>query len=136
MGGRRKAPFDCESAPHGCNEQWLDWSQCRLSPTVVDIVLNSVFLAPRGDQVAIERLPELWSILDDGLAGGTPFLAGPRATIADLSLASSVFQLSLANIPPAGRNVADWFPIVFHTHGIAVVYSRTARSAESLVGSG
>ena len=101
-------------------EQWLDWNQSRLSPTVVDIVLNSVFLAPKGDQAAIERglsrLPELWSILDAGLAN-TPFLAGPRPTIADLSLASSVFQLTLAKVTPDGPNVSAWFERVGELKG-------------------
>jgi glutathione S-transferase len=98
-----------------------DWNQCRLSPTVVDIVLNSVFLAPDGDRSAIDRglsrLPELWSILDNGLADGAPFLAGVRPSIADLSLASSVFQLSLANIAPAGRNIESWFQRVSALEG-------------------
>jgi glutathione S-transferase len=102
-------------------EQWLDWNQSRLSPIVVDIVLNSVFLAPSGDQAAVERglsrLPELWSILDIGLADGTPFLAGSRPTIADLSLASSVFQLTLANIEPDGRRAADWFQRIRELEG-------------------
>jgi glutathione S-transferase len=93
-------------------EQWLDWNQCRLSPTVVDIVFNSVFAGPAGDRAAVERalsrLPELWSILDAGLAD-RPFLASSRPTIADLSIASSVFQLTFASVTPAGRNTADWF---------------------------
>lgn len=93
-------------------EQWLDWNQCRLSPTVVDIVLNSVFLGAAGDKAAVERgqsrLPELWSILDAGLAR-TQFLAGSRATIADLSVASSVFQLTFASITPIGSNTVAWF---------------------------
>ncbi len=93
-------------------EQWLDWNQCRLSPTVVDIVLNGVFLGSAGDKAAVERgqsrLPELWSILDASLEG-TQFLAGPRPTIADLSVASSVFQLTLASVTPNGTNVAAWF---------------------------
>jgi glutathione S-transferase len=93
-------------------EQWLDWNQCRLSPTVVDIVLNSVFLGAAGDKAAVERgqsrLPELWSILDAGLAG-TQFLAGSLPTIADLSVASSVFQLTFASITPAGSNIGGWF---------------------------
>lgn len=93
-------------------EQWLDWNQCRLSPTVVDIVLNSVFLGPAGDQAAVERglsrLSELWSILEAGLTG-TPFLAGSRPTIADLSVASSVFQLTFARITPTQHGTADWF---------------------------
>jgi glutathione S-transferase len=93
-------------------EQWLDWNQSRLSPAVVDIVLNSVFLGERGDEAAIERgrtkLQELAPIVDDGLAGRA-FLAGARPTIADLSLASSVFQLSFASIVPAGENTRRWF---------------------------
>jgi glutathione S-transferase len=93
-------------------EQWLDWNQCRLSPTVVDIVLNSVFLGAAGDKAAVERglsrLPELWSILDAGLTS-TQFLAGSRPTIADLSVASSLFQLTFASITPAGSKIVDWF---------------------------
>ena len=93
-------------------EQWLDWNQCRLSPTVVDIVLNSVFLGAAGDRAAVERglsrLPELWAVLEAGLAD-TPVVAGSRATIADLSLASSVFQLTFAKIMPVGRAAAAWF---------------------------
>jgi glutathione S-transferase len=93
-------------------EQWLDWNQCRLSPAVVDIVLNGVFLGAAGDRAAVERglsrLPELWSVLEAGLAE-TPFIAGSRPTIADLSLASSVFQLTFANITPTERATAAWF---------------------------
>jgi glutathione S-transferase len=101
-------------------EQWLDWNQCRLSPTVVDIVLNSVFLGSAGDKAAVERglsrLPELWSILDAGLAG-SQYLAGSRATIADLSVASGVFQLTFAKIAPTARDVVDWFQRVSSLRG-------------------
>lgn len=101
-------------------EQWLDWNQCRLSPTVVDIVLNSVFLGSAGDKTAVERglsrLPELWSILDVGLAG-TQFLAGSQPTIADLSVASSIFQLTFARVTPTGRNSMDWFERVSRIEG-------------------
>lgn len=101
-------------------EQWLDWNQCRLSPTVVDIVLNSVFLGSAGDKAAVERgmsrLPELWSILEAGLAD-TQFLAGARPTIADLSVASSVFQLTFAKIAPTGRNTVNWFQRVSALEG-------------------
>ena len=92
-------------------EQWLDWNQCRLSPAVVDIVLNTVFLGERGDQDAIARgrnkLRELEPILEHGLAGRA-FLAGARPTIADLSLASSIFQLSFAGIAPTGEHTRSW----------------------------
>jgi glutathione S-transferase len=61
-------------------------------------------------------LPELWSILDAGLAD-TDFLAGARPTIADLSLASSIFQLTFANIAPLGTNTAEWFARVGKLEG-------------------
>ncbi|MGH8235893.1 MAG: glutathione S-transferase family protein [Steroidobacteraceae bacterium] len=93
-------------------EQWLDWNQSRLSPAVIDIVLNTVFLRERGDKAAIERgrnkLRELDPILEHGLAGKA-FLAGERATIADLSLASNVFQLGFAGITPVGAHTRRWF---------------------------
>lgn len=101
-------------------EQWLDWNQCRLSPTVVDIVLNSAFLGTAGDKAAVERglsrLPELWSILEAGLVG-TQFLAGSRPTIADLSVASSAFQLTFASITPTGSNTVAWFQRVSALQG-------------------
>ena len=37
------------------------------------------------------------------------FLAGIRPTIADLSLASSIFQLSFAGIAPSGEHTRGWF---------------------------
>lgn len=104
--------YPSEPASRAAVEQWLDWNQCRLSPAVVDIVLNSVFLGERGDATAVERgrnkLHELEPILENGLAG-TSFLAGERATIADLSLASSIFQLGFASISPAGLYTRRWF---------------------------
>jgi glutathione S-transferase len=93
-------------------EQWLDWNQCRLSPAVVDIVLNAVFLGAAGDRAAIERgtirLQELEPIIEAALTV-QPYLAGRRPTIADLSLASSVFQLTLANVSLNGAKTRDWF---------------------------
>lgn len=101
-------------------DQWLDWNQCRLSPAVVDVVLNSVFLGAKGDREAIERgrnkLRELLPMLDAGL-DGRHFLAGQRPTIADLSLGSSIFQLSFADIAPAGDNAQRWFQRVNEIEG-------------------
>jgi glutathione S-transferase len=93
-------------------EQWLDWNQCRLSPAVVDIVLNSVFLGDAGDRAAIDRgrskLSELMPLLESAL-GEHAFLIGAEPTIADLSVASNIFQLTLAEIEPDSPNVQRWF---------------------------
>ena len=93
-------------------EQWLDWNQSRLSPAVVDIVRNKVFLGEKGDKDAIARgeakLRELGPILEAGLAAHD-FLAGPKPTIADLSVASNLFQLGFAQAIPPGANIAAWY---------------------------
>ena len=101
-------------------DQWLDWNQCRLSPSVIDVVLNKVFLGDDGDQAAIERgeknLVELLAILESGLAD-SDFLAGDEPTIADLSVASNVFQLSFADAAPSGDNTSKWFSKVMQIEG-------------------
>jgi len=93
-------------------EQWLDWNQCRLSPAVVDIVLNTVFMGEHGDQGAIERgreaLKELSAILDDAL-DGQDYLTGDSPTIADLSLASNITQLAFADAVPQQPNIQAWY---------------------------
>lgn len=109
-----------DPAQRAAVEQWLDWNQCRLSPAVVDIVLNTVFLGDRGDPVAIERgrtsLRELEPILEGGLAG-KDFIAGDRPTIADLSLASSIFQLGFAKLKPSGEHTQQWLERVSALEG-------------------
>lgn len=101
-------------------DQWLDWNQCRFLPTVRDIVLNKVFLGKSGDLAAIARgeeaLPELLAILEAGLAG-RDFLAGDSPTLADLSVASNVFQLSLASILPGSPRLAAWYQRVGQIEG-------------------
>jgi glutathione S-transferase len=93
-------------------DQWLDWNQCRLSPAVIDVVRNKVFLGEKGDKEAIARgetkLRELGPILEAGLRP-MAFLAGAAPTIADLSVASNLFQLSLANAVPTGARIAAWY---------------------------
>ena len=101
-------------------EQWLDWNQCRLSPVVVGIVLNQVFMGDAGDQQAIaegkEKLPRLLSLLDQALEH-SPFLAGGLPTIADLSVASNIFHLSFAEILPEQTNVQRWFQEIAKLEG-------------------
>jgi len=93
-------------------DQWLDWNQSRLSPAVIDVVRNKVFLGEQGDRAAIARgeakLSEIGPILEAGLRA-TAFLAGAAPTIADLSVASNLFQLSLANAVPTGAYIAAWY---------------------------
>ncbi len=93
-------------------EQWLDWNQSRLSPAVVDIVRNKVFLGEKGDKEAIARgeakLRELGPILETGLRMDG-FLTGATPTIADLSVASNLFQLGFAEAIPPGVRIAGWY---------------------------
>jgi len=93
-------------------EQWLDWNQSRLSSPVVDIVLNTVFMGEHGDKAAIRRgtqtLRELAPILGNRLAD-REYLAGSKPTIADLSVASNLFQLGFADAIPVDSRISNWF---------------------------
>lgn len=101
-------------------DQWLDWTQCRLSPAVVDIVLNRVFMKEEGDVEAIDRgikqMEELSSILEQALEG-QPYLAGDQPTIADLALASNIFHLSLADEAPESNNIRAWYDRISSLEG-------------------
>lgn len=112
--------YPTDLAERAAVEQWLDWNQARLSPAVVDIVLNAVFLGDRGDAVAVERgkerLRELEPIIESTLCS-RQFLAAPRPTIADLSLASSIFQLTLAGVHLGGEGTRRWFDRVAALEG-------------------
>lgn len=83
---------------------WLDWNQCQMSKTTVDIVLNSVFLGENGDKEAVEkakvRLQELNQVLENQLTDKM-YLVGDSMTIADLSLASNIF--------PEGPALSSWY---------------------------
>jgi glutathione S-transferase len=93
-------------------DQWLDWNQCQLSPAVIGIVRNTLFMGDKGDKAAVERghaqLRELGPILEDGLRPHD-FLTGDRPTIADLALASNLTQLGLAEAIPPGERIASWY---------------------------
>lgn len=104
-------------------EQWLDWTQCRMARPVIDIVLNTVFLAPNGDQEAIHRghatLAELNPILETALAD-RHWIAGTAApSIADLALGSNITQLGLAGAAPDTPNIAAWYRRVCQIEGFA-----------------
>jgi glutathione S-transferase len=100
-------------------DQWLDWTQCRFVPAMRDIVLNEVFLGEKGDAMAAKRgrdnLKELFPILENSLSGR--FLVTDDPTIADLSLASCVFQLSFAGIQLEMPKSRQWFDRVSQLKG-------------------
>jgi glutathione S-transferase len=104
--------YPSELRRRALTDQWLDWNQCRLSPAVIDIVRNKVFLKDKGDKEAIARgeirLRELGPILEQGLRTAD-FLTGAAPTIADLSVASNLFQLGLADAIPRGERIAAWY---------------------------
>ena len=93
-------------------DQWLDWNQCQLSPAVIGIVRNTLFMGDKGDKAAIERghaqLRELGPILEDGLRTHV-FLTGDTPTIADLAVASNLTQLGLAGAIPPGARITAWY---------------------------
>jgi glutathione S-transferase len=101
-------------------DQWLDWNQCRLGPSVTQLVLNKVMLGDKGDKQAIaqaeQKLPEVFSVLESHLAGRT-FVAAEQPTIADLSIASNVFQLGFADAVPGTPNIGAWFHRVSELRG-------------------
>lgn len=101
-------------------DQWLDWNQCRLSRSVIDIVLNKVFAGPNADREAISRgeqnMIELEAILGAGLEEHD-FLAGASPTIADLSVASNISQLQLADAVPDHPAIRAWYQRVYDIPG-------------------
>jgi len=102
-------------------DQWLDWNQCRFASAVVDIVLNKVFMGPKADLAAIARgearVAELAPILERELEDHD-FLTGKTPTIADLSVASNITQLGLADAAPSTPGVQAWFARVSALDGV------------------
>ena len=101
-------------------DQWLDWNHCRLAQPVIDVALNSLFLGDDGDAAAIargkaalvERAPVLAVRLQE-----SAYLAGDKPTIADLSVASNITQLELADAIPDHEEIRDWYARVCEIEG-------------------
>lgn len=104
--------YPTHASQRGRVDQWLDWIQCQMSPAVINIVLNSVFMGDKGDPKAIaaghERMTILSALLDHTLCH-SPYIAGDTPTIADLALVSNVFQLSLADAVPSQTHIQRWY---------------------------
>lgn len=102
-------------------DQWLDWIQCRLSPAVLGIVLNKVFMGEDADQDAIkqgqEKMIELSPLLEKTFAD-SQFLCGARPTIADLALVSNIFHLGLADELPTGESTGRWYKAMLEMDGV------------------
>jgi len=112
--------YPTDPAVRACIDQWLDWNQSRLARPVIDVVFNKVFLGDNGDKDAIARgqaaLVELVEVLAAGLADKT-YLAGDTPTIADLSVASNITQLSLADDVPDHETIRDWYARICEIDG-------------------
>jgi glutathione S-transferase len=104
--------YPADLAVRASIDQWLDWNQSRLSRSVIDIVLNKVFAGADADRDAIRRgeknMIELSAILGAGLENRN-FLAGDSPTIADLSVASNISQLQLADAAPDHPAIRVWY---------------------------
>lgn len=102
-------------------DQWLDWIQCRLSPAVLGIVLNKVFMGEEADQDAIkqgqEEMVALSPLLENTFAN-SQFLCGARPIIADLALVSNIFHLGLADELPSGENTGRWYKAMLEMDGV------------------
>lgn len=101
-------------------EQWLDWNQCQLAKLMVDIVLNRVFLGEHGNlqaaDAAEEQIRPKFDVMEDHL-NGRAFFAGSKPTIADLSLASNMFQLNFAQLMPQTPNILRWYQTIAELPG-------------------
>lgn len=113
--------YPAEAQARAQVDQWLDWNQCRLSPATGDIVFNSVFMGENGDSAAIARgrdlLTSLAPILEKALQA-QPYVAGEQATIADLSIASSLSQLDLAQARPTSPAITRWYEAMNALKGV------------------
>lgn len=96
-------------------EQWLDWNQSQLAKLMVDIVLNRVFLGEHGNlqaaDAAEEQIRPKFDVMEDYL-NGREFFAASHPTIADLSLASNLFQLNYAQLLPQTPNISRWYQTI------------------------
>ena len=102
-------------------DQWLDWIQCQMSPAVVNVVLNKVFMGEQGDKKAIElglkQMLELNPILAIALEQ-SPYLTGDNPTIADLALISNIFHLAFAKELPAAQSILNWYNKMMSLEGV------------------
>lgn len=102
-------------------DQWLDWIQCRLSPAVVGIVLNKVFMGDNGDLNAIqqgqEKMAELSPLIEQAVTDSS-FICGEQPTIADLALVSNIFHLGLADELPTGQYTQQWYKRMLQIEGV------------------
>lgn len=101
-------------------DQWLDWNQCRLMDPTTLLVINKALLGDNGDKDAIARaeskLVDVLGVLEAHLAG-KDWVAGDNPTIADLSIASNIFQLGFAQATPTTPHTGAWFSRVMELPG-------------------
>lgn len=100
-----------DTAKRALVDRWLDWNHYSLGPWVTVLVINKVMLGPNGDASAVAlaegALDRAFPFLESHLGDG-PFVVGGKPTIADLAIASNVFQLNFANAAPVSKNINAW----------------------------
>ncbi len=104
-------------------DEWLNWTQCRMFPAVMNIVLYTIFITEGDNEAKIqsghETMKELTPILDAAL-DGKDYLTGDIPTIADLAIASNITQLSFADAVPKGENIGRWMDRINSIPGVQV----------------
>ena len=103
--------YPVEAQKRAIVDQWLGWQGCRLGLKASEYAALEVF-GNKIKPVSVELncwLDVLLNELNHAL-GQQPFVAGTDATIADLSIAASVWYLELAAFPFQSLNhVQTWF---------------------------
>lgn len=114
--------YPAEPGARAAVDQWLDSGQCRIGPAAIDVVFHTVFAGASADTDAIARghaqLADVLPVLDAALEDRA-FLTGAVPTIADLTVASIVTHLALADAAPEHANISAWIKRVCRIPGFA-----------------
>ncbi|MBD3729705.1 MAG: glutathione S-transferase family protein [Sphingomonadales bacterium] len=102
-------------------DQWLDWTQVRLSAATSSIVFNTLFAGDRADDAAIakgkELLATLTPILEAALSRSA-YVVGQAPTIADLAIFSCYSQLALVQMRPDTPSISRWYDDIAALKGV------------------
>lgn len=112
-------------------DQWLDWTQSRLSFATSSIVFNALFAGPRADERALAKGKELLVVLVPILErqlSEFSYVAGDAPTIADLAVFSCLSQLALVGLRPEMPAIARWHEGMAALKGVAQAEAEMAQA--------